>query len=231
MPARSQAQWDLCALAPSCSALDLLSLPAMDLPVLAVSCVCNPASEGSGKSSKSCGRSGASPGEAIQACSILAGNTVPQGAWSTRVGAAAQRSTVQNVLGVAPEGQWLSCLQPRSTRSHARAGGSCCWCSPASPVSSRPLQSGKRLWAVPVSARQCQQAGQAQDDSARERARSCPSGPPNSASSRLLSRVSDPSKQPESRGMSPLSSEGKGWASELSPSSGSLAAGGGRTWH
>lgn len=58
-----------------------------------------------------------------------------------------------------------------------------------------------------------------------ERAPSCSLGPPSSASSRLPSRVSDPSKQPESRGMSPLGPEGDGRASEVSPSSASLAAG------
>lgn len=48
---------------------------------------------------------------------------------------------------------------------------------------------------------------------------------PGSASSRLPSRVSDPSKQPESRGMSPLGSKGDARASGVSVSSGSLAAG------
>lgn len=65
----------------------------------------------------------------------------------------------------------------------------------------------------------------AQGDCAMETAPSCSVGPPSSASSRLPSRASDPSKQPESRGMSPLGSEGDGRASAVSPSSGSLAAG------
>lgn len=82
------------------------------------------------------------------------------------------------------------------------------WGSPLSPVSSHPCQS--RPTARVKVGSSCGLCSWAQEDSTRERACSCPSGPPSSASSRLLSRVSDPSKQPESRGMSPLSSEGEG---------------------